>query len=65
MRTRHASLRQTIGSGKRRCVGIGSGTYSGSGRISSPTPIHIGQAARRTVALLNASSGVVVDAEDQ
>ncbi len=43
----------------------GPGTYSGSGRIPPPPRIHIDQAARRTVALLNAPSGLVVVTEDQ
>jgi hypothetical protein len=43
----------------------GPGTYSGSGRIPSPPRIDIDEAARRTVALLNEPSGVVVVAEDQ
>ena len=43
----------------------GPGTYSGSGRIPPPPRIHLDQAARRTVALLDAPSGVVAVTEDQ
>lgn len=43
----------------------GPGTYSGPGRIPPPPRIHIDQAARRTVALLNAPPGLVVVTEDQ
>lgn len=43
----------------------GPGTYSGSDRIPPPPRIHIDQAARRTVALLNAPPGLVVVTEDQ
>jgi nucleoside-diphosphate-sugar epimerase len=46
-------------------AGMTPGTYSGSGRIPPPPRIHIDQAARRTIALLDAPSGVVVVAEDQ
>jgi nucleoside-diphosphate-sugar epimerase len=42
----------------------GPGTYSGPGGIPAPR-IHVDEAARRTVALLNAPPGVVVIAEDQ
>jgi nucleoside-diphosphate-sugar epimerase len=42
----------------------GPGTYSGSERIPPPPRIHVDDAARRTVSLLNAASGVVVVAED-
>jgi uncharacterized protein YbjT (DUF2867 family) len=43
----------------------GPGTYSGPDRIPPPPRIHIDQAARRTVALLNAPPGLVVVTEDQ
>jgi nucleoside-diphosphate-sugar epimerase len=43
----------------------GPGTYSGSGKIPQPPRIHVDEAARRTVALLTAPSGVVVVTEDQ
>jgi nucleoside-diphosphate-sugar epimerase len=44
----------------------GPGTYSdGSGRIPAPPRIQVDEAARRTVALLTAPSGVVVIAEEQ
>jgi nucleoside-diphosphate-sugar epimerase len=42
----------------------GPGTYSGLDRIPPPPRIHLDEAARRTVALLDAPSGVVVIAED-
>jgi nucleoside-diphosphate-sugar epimerase len=42
----------------------GAGTYSGSDRIPPPPRIHVDDAARRTVPLLEAASGVVVIAED-
>jgi hypothetical protein len=42
----------------------GPGTYSGSDRIPPPPRIHIDEAARRTLPLLDAPSGVVVVAED-
>ncbi len=42
----------------------GPGTYSGSDRIPPPPRIHVDEAARRTVQLLEAPSGVVVVAED-
>jgi len=43
----------------------GPGTYSGSGRLPPPPRIQVDEAARRTVALLTAPSGVVVVAEEQ
>jgi uncharacterized protein YbjT (DUF2867 family) len=43
----------------------GPGTYSEPDRIPPPPRIHIDQAARRTVALLNAPPGLVVVTEDQ
>lgn len=43
----------------------GPGTYSGNDRIPPPPRIHVDEAARRTVALLNAPPGVIVVAEDQ
>jgi nucleoside-diphosphate-sugar epimerase len=43
----------------------GPGTYSGSGKVPPPPRIHVDEAARRTVALLTAPSGVVVVTEDQ
>jgi len=43
----------------------GPGTYSGSGKVPPPPRIHVDEAARRTVALLTAPSGVVVITEDQ
>lgn len=45
-------------------VFYGPGTYSGSGRVPPPPRIHVDEAARRTVALLNAPSGVVTIVED-
>jgi nucleoside-diphosphate-sugar epimerase len=39
-------------------------TYSGSDRMPPPPRIHVDEAARRTVPLLEAASGVVVIAED-
>jgi hypothetical protein len=42
----------------------GPGTYSGSDRIPPPPRIHVDDAARRTVPLLEAPSGVVVVAEE-
>jgi nucleoside-diphosphate-sugar epimerase len=42
----------------------GPGTYSGAERIPPPPRIHIDEAARRTVALLDAPSGVTVVSED-
>lgn len=42
----------------------GPGTYSGVDRRPPPPRVHVDEAARRTVALLNAPSGVVVVAED-
>lgn len=41
----------------------GPGTYSGSDRVPPPPRIHVDEAARRTVQLLEAASGVVVVAE--
>jgi nucleoside-diphosphate-sugar epimerase len=41
----------------------GPGTYSGADRVPPPPRIHVDEAARRTVGLLNAASGVVVIAE--
>ena len=43
----------------------GPGTYSGSDRVPPPPRIQVDEAARRTVALLTAPSGVVVVTEDQ
>lgn len=43
----------------------GPGTYSGSGPVPPPPRIQVDEAARRTVALLTAPSGVVVVTEDQ
>jgi nucleoside-diphosphate-sugar epimerase len=43
----------------------GPGTYSGSGSVPPPPRIQVDEAARRTVALLTAASGVVVITEDQ
>lgn len=43
----------------------GPGTYSGSGAVPPPPRIQVDEAARRTVALLTAPSGVVVVTEDQ
>lgn len=43
----------------------GPGTYSGSGKTPPPPRIHLDEAARRTVALLDAPSGVVVITEDE
>jgi hypothetical protein len=45
-------------------VFYGPGTYSGTERLPPPPRIHIDAAARRTVSLLTAPSGVVVVAED-
>lgn len=45
-------------------VFYGPGTYSGSGQVPPPPRIHVDEAARRTVALLNAPSGVVTVVED-
>lgn len=45
-------------------VFYGPGTYSGSGRVPPPPRIHVDEAARRTVALLDAPSGVVTVVED-
>jgi hypothetical protein len=45
-------------------VFYGPGTYSGTKRLPPPPRIHIDEAARRTVSLLTAPSGVVVVAED-
>ena len=42
----------------------GPGTYSGSDGMPPPPRIHVDEAARRTFALLDASSGVVVVADD-
>jgi nucleoside-diphosphate-sugar epimerase len=42
----------------------GPGTYSGSDRVPPPPRIHVEEAARRTVGLLAAPSGVVVITED-
>lgn len=42
----------------------GPGTFSGSDRVPPPPRIHVDEAARRTVELLEAPSGVVVVAED-
>jgi nucleoside-diphosphate-sugar epimerase len=42
----------------------GPGTYSGSDRVPPPPRIHVDEAARRTVGLLEAPSGVVVIVED-
>lgn len=42
----------------------GPGTYSGSDRIPPPPRIHVDEAARRTVPLLEAASGVVVVADE-
>jgi nucleoside-diphosphate-sugar epimerase len=41
----------------------GPGTYSGNGHVPQPPRIHIDEAARRTVQLLDAPPGVVVVAE--
>jgi nucleoside-diphosphate-sugar epimerase len=41
----------------------GPGTYSGSDRVPPPPRIHVDEAARQTVQLLEAASGVVVVAE--
>jgi nucleoside-diphosphate-sugar epimerase len=43
----------------------GPGTYSGPGQVPPPPRIQVDEAARRTVALLTAPSGVVVVTEDQ
>ncbi len=42
----------------------GPGTYGGSERVPPPPRVHVDEAARRTVALLDAPSGVVVIEED-
>jgi len=42
----------------------GPGTHSGNGSIPAPPRIHIDEAARRTVQLLDAPPGVIVVAED-
>lgn len=42
----------------------GPGTYSGSDRIPPPPRIHVDEAARRTMTLLEAIPGVVVVAEE-
>jgi nucleoside-diphosphate-sugar epimerase len=42
----------------------GPGTYSGPDRVPPPPRIHIDEAARRTVELLDAPAGIVVVAED-
>jgi nucleoside-diphosphate-sugar epimerase len=42
----------------------GPGTYSGSDRVPPPPRIHVDEAARRTVGLLEAKPGVVVITED-
>ena len=42
----------------------GPGTYSGSDRIPPPPRIHVDDAARRTVSMLEVASGVTVIAED-
>jgi nucleoside-diphosphate-sugar epimerase len=42
----------------------GPGTYSGNGHVPAPPRIHIDEAARRTVTLLDAPPGVVVVAEE-
>ena len=46
-------------------VFYGPGTYSGSGSVPPPPRIQVDEAARRTVALLTAPSGVVVVSEEQ
>jgi len=43
----------------------GPGTYSGADRVPPPPRIQVDEAARRTVALLTAPSGVVVVSEEQ
>jgi len=43
----------------------GPGTYSGADRVPPPPRIQIDEAARRTVALLTAPSGVLVVTDDQ
>jgi len=43
----------------------GPGTYSGADRVPPPPRIQVDEAARRTVALLTAPSGVVVVTDDQ
>jgi hypothetical protein len=43
----------------------GPGTYSGSDRIPPPPRIHVDEAARRTMPLLDATSTIVVLAEEQ
>jgi len=42
----------------------GPGTYWERGRIPPPPRIHVEEAARQTVALVGAASGVVVVAEE-
>lgn len=42
----------------------GPGTYGGTDHVPPPPRIHVDEAARRTVALLEATSGVVVVVED-
>jgi nucleoside-diphosphate-sugar epimerase len=42
----------------------GPGTYSGAGRRPPPPRVHVDEAARQTVPLLDASTGIVVVAED-
>jgi nucleoside-diphosphate-sugar epimerase len=46
-------------------VFYGPGTYSGADRVPPPPRIQVDEAARRTVALLTAPSGVVVVTEDR
>ena len=46
-------------------VFYGPGTYSGADRVPPPPRIQVDEAARRTVALLTAPSGVVVVTDDQ
>jgi nucleoside-diphosphate-sugar epimerase len=46
-------------------VFYGPGTYSGADRVPPPPRIQVDEAARRTVALLTAPSGVVVVTEEQ
>lgn len=43
----------------------GPGTYSGTARRVPPPRVHVDEAARRTIELLDAPSGVVVVAEDR
>jgi nucleoside-diphosphate-sugar epimerase len=45
-------------------VFYGPGTYSEPGKLPAPPRIHVDEAARRTVALLDAPSGVVVVTEE-